>query len=345
MNIRPANGSRQADALKRDLSLVITDLDIAHDATITASVDGKTASVDRAIAHAAGMLHAAAAPALIGVEWMTVEAALQAVELTEAMGGLMLPAGPVDPTGLRRTVTHSLTLDAACTCDMVVWVGGGARRGPIADVIGQGNSESRSVEDGLDAVLALRSKLAEAKTVDDTAAVIVGAKRVAIVLAPDVDARVAGQWHKLADDLQLRVRMGVVGLPDPMLGPNRRGAHEAVCWQSGAALSAGGIDWAEGAAKTNGSDSTVLHRGGVDVVIDAAGLATHVPARRIAIGRADDSHAEVCFRTPGLAFALAARVMRFDGAMLWLCEDPATAPPDPTVELLQRLCLLLSQTA
>ena len=81
--------------------------------------------------------------------------------------------------------------------------------------------------------------------------------------------------------------------------------------------------------------------GSYDLLIQAGEKSFDEPARppvkRVCIGRQFDQEADVRFRTPGLALGLAAQVMRFDGIILWLCEDPATAPADPTVELLLSL--------
>src|SRR5690606_21362661 len=101
-----------------------------------------------------------------------------------------------------------------------------------------------------------------------------------------------------------------------------------------------GIDFGDGAPRPCSHE---LPRG-ADVVVefigDDATSQFSGDVRRITIGPANSS-AEVSFVTPGLAVGLAAQVMRFDGIMLWLCDDPATAPPDPAADPLLQLRQLM----
>jgi hypothetical protein len=140
--------------------------------------------------------------------------------------------------------------------------------------------------------------------------------------------------------LQKLLRVSVVTLPDLTIAGNIRGAIEVITWQTGLSCATGGIDFGDGAPRPCGGAVRLIESGAVDVMIDT-GLRPVDAAMRakvkhvVRIGDSLDESAEVCFVTPGLRAGLKARVMRFDGVVLWLCDEPASAPVDPVVELLK----------
>ncbi len=307
--------------LERDLALVLPALRWLEDANVTAMVRGDKAGTDDAIAEAAKLLASASAPAITGLGWLTIEAVREAVALIETLRGRII--AEADPVAARIAVTQTATLGHLYACDLIVWVGQNARSGAIADAITSRVPHSINIEASVEQVLSWRNAIRSGE-------LPFNARRVGVVSAAKADPRVVAQWHKLAADVQKRIRVAVVTLPDAGTPPNARGAHEVVCWQTGLSLHNAGVSFADGSPRPCSSS------GNIDVLIDATGNPS-VAGQGIHLGRTHDPRAAVSFATPGLALGLAAQVARFDGVILWLCEDPVTAPPDPTVQLLTRL--------
>ena len=172
------------------------------------------------------------------------------------------------------------------------------------------------------------------------------ARRALFLLPADADARVVAQCDALAASLQNRVRLAVMTLPDAKHSLNRRGALELITWQTGLSCTSGGIDFSDSAPRPSPPLQKLLSRSAIDLLIDCHPNTNRLRdttnrPQLITLGPSDpsraDQGAEVSFITPGLALGLAARVMRFDGIILWLCDDPASAPPDPVAQLLQDL--------
>jgi hypothetical protein len=313
-----------AEALRRDLALVLPGGEVrAFDGAPTrATIDGRETSVADAVAHAAKLIEACRAPAVVGLNHLTIEAIREAIALAETLRGKLLPDGEVDPAIARQSVTQAGSLGHTMSSQMIVWVGCNGGDGPIANTIAERQLLGGFVDAELETVLRLRDELRK----PDSTGPFGPHKRVTVVLKTGCDPRVASQWHKLATDVQKRVRVSVFQLPPPD-GANARGVIETITWQTGVSPTwAGGVDFADGSQRACGTD-----RDGLDLLI-TAGAAE--PGIRVGpLGRSG----AVSFSTPGLCSGLAARVMRCDGVVLWLCEDPAAAPPDPAVEVLRAL--------
>ena len=99
----------------------------------------------------------------------------------------------------------------------------------------------------------------------------------------------------------------------------------------------GGVSFADGSPRPSHPAQALLATGELDLVIDTGLPYLHAPdARRITIGQFEPE-ADLSLVTCGLAAGLAARVMRFDGVVLWLCDERAQAPADPAARLLAQL--------
>ena len=360
--------------LHRDLSLVLPQLRKAGSPAIEACVKGQRAATDATIAMVRDWLRDSTAPAMVGLNGLSLEAVREAVALAEYCRAKLLPMPMPDPVAACMTVLQTATLGHALAADLKVVVGASAQGGsaarrephppgldhPDVNPLGVGPFVSDRIDEAitarvpntlfvggdLDTILALRrtargkgERAAELFT-DATALPV---KRMVVLLPHDVDIRVAGEWHKLAAQVQREIRVAVLSLPHPQAA-NLRGALEVITWQTGLSCATGGVDWADGAPRPCAGAANLLPRSACDVVIDAGWSPMPTAWRRsvrhyIRISAAIDADADVCFVTPGLALGVAARVMRFDGAILWLCDDPTpgAALHDPAVDLLRRL--------
>ena len=315
------------NSTQRDLTLVLVPVRDAGAAPVAGYVQGSAVELADAVGQAARLLGAAAAPAIIGLEYLTIEAARQAVLLAQTTRSQLFPHRPIGPVRARQAVTCTMTLDQARRCD--VWIRVGAaddKLNQAEQYIGDGMNEAhpnkalvKAEPATLDVVLQHRAAAADDAGQWLRSALKPDARSVVVTLAHDGDARVVSQWHKLAADVQQHVRMAVIELAGPDAA-NARGADEVVTWMTGRSLAD---------LSSRSSQST-------DVAVTIGPAAMDAP-QRISIAGELDSGAPVSFVTPGLASGLAARVMRFDGAMLWLCSDPGNAPPDPAVQLLADL--------
>jgi hypothetical protein len=320
-----------ADALRRDLALVLPGGEVRpYDGAETpAAIEGRPVSIEDAVNHAAELIDASRAPAIVGLNGLTIEAIREAIALAEAMRGRLLPEGTGDPVVARQSVTQTATLGHVFASHMIVWVGCTGGDGPVANAIAERQLLGGFVEADLPTVLKLRESLRQPEATGPFAQ----HKRVAVVLHQGTDPRVASQWHKLAADVQKKLRVCVFQLPHPDAS-NARGVIETVTWQTGLSPAFGGIDFGDGSPRACSANASL------DLVI-SAGAAGET---RITIGPPDRRDL-VSFSTPGLCAGLAARVMRCDGIVLWLCADPATAPPDPAVEVLRVLRQRIQRTA
>jgi hypothetical protein len=318
------------EALGRDLALVFPHGEVRAygGEPVQATIDGRVASVDDAVAHAGKLIDACRAPGIVGLNSLTIEAIREAIALAEAMRGKLLPEGTADPVASRQPVAQTATLGHVFASQMIVWVGCNGGDGPIANAIAERQLLGGFVQADLASVLRFREELRK----PDATGLLGAHKRVTVVLSHDADPRVVSQWHKLAAGMQKRVRVPVFQLPRPDAA-NARGVIETVTWQTGVSPAFGGVDFAEGprACSAGASLDLVITAGAVDV-------------DRITIGPPEHRDA-IAFTTPGLCTGLAARVMRCDGIVLWLCDDPATASADPAVELLRLLREKIRQPA
>lgn len=260
------------------------------------------APTDTAIAGARSSLKQGAV--LTGIEHLSMEAARQAVALIRTLRGrIVLPR-----RRLPLTARMSGTLEYACGSEAIIWVGCSADSHPAARRIADHVAAGESVEASL-----------AAPTLPPHV------RRATAVLAADCDDRVVSMWHRFAAGVQTDCRLAVLQLPGGN-DANLRGACEAITWLTGVSCAFGGIDFATGEA-TPCPSSDEPPRGTVVCAIEIP------PEGGIRIG-------DVMLPTPGLVIGLAARVMRFDGAMLWLCEDPAAAPADPAASALAALATI-----
>lgn len=326
-----------ADALCRDLALVLPEVRPATSVEIKATIAGQSASLQAALERAGELINASAAPALVGLHQLTIEAVREAIALAEKMRGRLLPwPGTADPAEARHPVVQTASLGHVFACQMIIWVGCDGASGAIAERIAERQLLAAFVDAGLETVERLRREMAA-----NPAAEPIGKfQRVAAVLKPGCDLRVASQWHKLAAQMQPHVRFCVFPLPDPHASANARGAGETVTWQTGLSLAEGGIDFADGAPRRSpgGLDAAIRSSvRSIDLLIDMRVPTGCEAIQRIVIGPTSDPAADVSFVVPGLVTGLAARVMRCDGIVLWLCDDPGRAPADPTVNLLRQI--------
>lgn len=341
------NATDQIAELLRDLAMVLPGdafRQSNHTRAVSALISGTQATMSDAVAKACELIEGSTAPAIAGLNGLTIEAVREAVDLAERQRMKLLPAPLPDPVVARQPVTQTATLGHALACDLRVAFreDDGQRGGPVDQAITARVPNTLFVDGrDLDALLRLRLEARRRGAEVFTRTTGLSVKRVVVTLPADVDPRVAAQWHRVAVQVQEELRVCVLTVATPQAA-NVRGAVEVITWQTGLSCATGGVDFADGAPRPCAGQASLLRRGAVDLLIDtgatpvAADLAAHV-SHRIRIGAEPDKSAAVSFVTPGLAPGLAARVMRFDGVILWLCDDPATAPADPVVELLRSL--------
>lgn len=288
--------------LLEDLSLVLANPAQAASLEMYAAEDVKDA---------AAAIHAASAPAITGVENLTMQAVRAAVQLARAMRGRLLPNA-----GHGFTVQQGASLGHVMNCDFVIQPGPAqwAAEHPVAIAIANRVLHQLFVPPDLDSLLQLRAEVRDKGASAITDITQREVRRLAVVLPPHCAVEAISQWHKLAADLQTYIRTCVLHLPDLATSANTRGAAEVVTWMTGIT---GAVDFSTGQAQRCHAVT------GCDCQIDIE------PGGVIRIGD------KASFHTPGLSIGLNAHVMRFDGIVLRLCDDPAASPPDPAVELLE----------
>ncbi len=289
------------------------------------------------------------APAIVGLNSLSIEACRHAVAVAEVMRGRLLPWPlPGDNTHDHSSVTQTGSLGHIFASELIIWVGCSGGDGPIAEAIAAHQLLGALVPADLATVLNARRTMAA----DPKAAPIGSHRRVGVVLGPGIDPRVASQWHKLAAQVQTTTRMAVFALPDLAATGNRRGVLEVILWQTGQSCRTGGVDFADGAPRPCSDAQTQLDLGAIDLLIDttlpefppATGLTGHVKHRivigpRVSAGPTAERLRHVT--VPPLTQGVAARVMRCDGVILWTCADPAQAQPDSAAAFFQALNLAL----
>ena len=299
----PAPTHDISNTLRRDLSLVLPEQWLN-------GTPRDDAPALPTVTEAASRLGAAKAPAIVGLAGLTIEATREAVFLLERLRGRILPSPAARLAGSEH-IAQTASLGHVFASDLIVWVGCHGDTNAITRRVAERQLRAAFVRDELAPIFALREAAR-----DPRQALFDGHGKVAAVLGPDTDARVASQWHKFAADVQTRVRVAVIRLPDLATHANTRGASEATTWLTGLACGPNGIDFADGAPRPCAADAITA----CDLILDATldGLpASELPgAGVIRIGSR--------MRPP-----LAARVMRFDGITLWLADAPEKATADP----------------
>jgi hypothetical protein len=294
------------NALLNDLSLVLAEPYELSSAQIHASVHGQPVELNTAIERAAKMICDSSSPVITGIHMLTMQATRAAVDLARKMQGRVL-----QPETQSYSVQQTATLGHVMGCDFVIKPGPAqwAAEHPVAAAIAKRVLHSIFVPPDLDTLLGLRAKVRQkgaAAICDITHCQV---NRLAVVLPPECPFELVSQWHKLAADLQTQIRACVLRLPDMATAGNMRGAAEVVLWLTGL----------NGQVDFGGSQIAT------DLQIDASENGV------IRVGN------DIQFTTPGLAMGLHAHVMRFDGIVLRLCDDPEVGIPDPVVELFERI--------
>ncbi|MCE9589358.1 MAG: hypothetical protein K8S99_02410 [Planctomycetes bacterium] len=300
-----------SDALRADLAMVLPEIPC-----------GGGTAIEAMAGPLAEALSKAKAPVIAGLGTMSIEAVIRAVELMRDVRGRVLP-WPLTAGTSRgpMSVTQTATLGHVFASDLVIWVGCTGADGPIAEAISSHQLRAALAPPTLEAVLGLRAALAT----NPRAEPIGNWKRVAVVLAPGCDERVVSQWHRLAAHVQQSVRVAVIQLPDIPSRRNIRGACEVITMLTSLSCDAGGVDFADGTPRPCPDVATLLSLNAIDLLIDTTpspieGLLP--PARHVRLNP-----------SALMAVPSAARVMRFDGVMLRLADDPDSAPPDPAAML------------
>lgn len=339
--------------LRRDLSMVLPALKTAESTEIKAYFQGTPVALDQAIARAVQLLHQSQAPAIIGLSGLTLEAIREAIALAWHMRAMLLPLPQRESAAVRLPVVQTSTLAHAMAADLRVAFREDATRhdSPIDQAITARVPNTLFVEgNDLDALLRLRARVREQGAAVFTNMTALPVTSVAVTLPANVDPRIEAQWHALAADAQQKIRISVISLPDLRTAGNQRGTIEVLTWQTGLSGTTGGVNFADGAPRPCQGAVALLQRGGVDVALDTglhplpADLSSNVK-HRIRIGDELDGAADICLVTPGLSLGLRARVMRFDGVVLWLCDDPSPqsdAIDDPSVRLFPQFFSLKS---
>ncbi|MBI1337879.1 MAG: hypothetical protein GC164_13085 [Phycisphaera sp.] len=347
------NATHPSDALMRDLSLVGDYVPCrATGATwrerVSARVGGKSVELERAVEKLKDLLKHSRAPAMVGLHMLSIEALRETVRWAESVSGRLQPWPVIaSPLAQRRPVTMTATLGEVFASDLVIWVGreGYEEDHPVARAIAEKQLLAAFVGCDAQTVLGCRATFEN----DPTAEPVGRHRRVAVVLPPGCEETVASQWHALAARLQQFVRVCVFQIPG-INAMNARGVAEVLTWQTGV-YPATGIDFSGGAPRACSDAQTLLDLHAIDLLIEVGkpteqghrSWAGPLPGARVTIGHTpahdgkDDLDAALSITLPGL-FPVAARMMRCDGVVLWLCDDPATAPPDPLAELLRYLC-------
>lgn len=334
-----------SDALRRDLSLVLPVVRPAPRDGVRVTARGQPVSMEQGLTIAGRLMRDSGAAAVAGLSMLSIEAARFAIALAEALRGRLLP-WPAPPAGLEPLpVTQTATLGHVFASDFILKPGPDrwCADHPIAAAVAERVLHSVFIPSGLDDLLKLRRQVRQRGAAALTDITMQPLRRLAVVLPPGTQAPMVSQWHKLAAELQRQVRVCVFVLPEMKTFGNLRGVIEAATWQTGVSLARqGGIAFLDGAPRACPDLGKLTVAQALDLLIEAGPAPAPLPSAadqlpRIRIGDVMDPAAEVCFLTPGLALGLAARVMRCDGIVLWLSDDPARAPADPAVNILQSL--------
>jgi hypothetical protein len=182
-------------------------------------------NVDRLAAKLDKKLQGAQKIALTGLHALSndaIDAALVFAQTRNA--AILLPSVPGMYRDDARPVSQHIALAEACQSELILWVGCDGSSGPVADWLTRHQLLGAFVSGDLAAVVALRAALKQ----NPSAQPFAGKKRVAVVLGPEVDRVVAGQWHRMAADMQTLIRVGVLTLPDEHQTLNARGLFEAI---------------------------------------------------------------------------------------------------------------------
>ena len=308
----PASVPSASDALRRDLALVLPELCVVETTSVEAFAKDKPIPLDDAVALAGELLDASSHPVLCGLTMLTIEAVRQATELSRTAGAGMVVWPESVAFGGPNAPRRTATLGHVFGCDLVLGpdVSGDVAAHPMVAAVAARTRHEACATADVETVSGAREMVRAAGSVE----------RLAVLLPPDCDLEVISRWDELAAECRAYVFL----LPDMRTAGNQRGATEAIAWRTGRVP-------ADGEHTIAGAD-LLVEAGLADVE-----LARPAGAQRICIGRDRDESANVSFVAPGLALGLSARVMRCDGVVLWLCDDPTTSPPDPCVDLLGRI--------
>lgn len=305
-------------------------------ARASAQIAGVDAPLDRAVAQAVELLRSATAPALVGLNGLSIDGVRAAAQIARKSAGKWLPWPSGSPEPATRLVTQTMSLGHALASDLIVWVGCSGTDSAITRAIISDQLLSAFLGPELSVVLNLRRLLANTKEQSPFGS----AKKIAVVVGANVDSRVVSQWHKLANESQKRHRIGVLQLPAAH-AENSRGGFEAITWLAGVSPTRGGIDFANHPPIGCADAATQLSANAIDVALDFVSPNTRLPwpadVKRIFMGERHDPAAAVSFQVPALALGVDASVMRFDGVTLRLSSDAETAVPDHAANILREM--------
>jgi hypothetical protein len=170
-------------------------------------------------------------------------------------------------------------------------------------------------------------------------------RSVGVVLPHDADDRVISQWHRLAGDVQHRVRLAVMVLPHPE-ALNARGVQAVIAWRTGCSVATGSVDFAQdGDDPQPGQSWQPNTAAAYDLLVDTSLQGLDKPPDDVSLIRISSEaspDALYSFVAPDLSPGLAAQVMRFDGQLLHLTPEDQPAQPDLTALLLSELAHRLS---
>lgn len=325
--------------LRRDLALVLP-------SNMLDSKPSPALIEDAVIDRAARLISLSKSPAIVGIASLSIESTRAAVRLAEAMRGRLLPWPAPTDAGLQfPSVTQTASLGEALSCDLVIWVGGNGADNLIAEMLASHQLKAAFVPATLDAVLSLRSAVAK----DPVADPFGRHRRITVAISADAqkDPRVLAQWHKLAAAVQQQCRVSVIEVPDLSLHLNTRGATEAVTWLTGVSPRRGGVDFSDGCPRQCPHLDTLAALGAIDLVIDMSPAPLPSSLRRVTVIRvgeppANGNPGDMTIPLRSLAPGSASQVMRFDGQVLRLQDEPTTAAPDPVAAFFTQLAKRLT---
>jgi formylmethanofuran dehydrogenase subunit B len=332
-----------------------------------ATVDGRSVSLDEAVAASASTLRQSRSPLVYGLGQTSCEAQRRAVALAEVIGAVVAPAGG-STAGAAYQALGSSTATFGEIRDraelVVVWRADPAITNPrllerlrleratrgsrslvVIDAQRTATAEAADAfveldaADDFEALWALRALVANAPLdrdragapLDDLARRLLGARHVALLYGDEVDALAL---FALVRDLARDRHAVTLGLRDD---GNARGAEDVLAWQTGFGAA---VSFARGYPQEAPSAAALLERGEVD----AALVVASDPLEHLSMAAADhlrelptvviDARATATSQAARVAFATAAdgievpgTVHRMDGVPIPLRAPLATKRP------------------
>ena len=316
-----------APSLIEDLTLVLP-----PDALPGPSVTDTSAGEDD-LAAAAEYLVNAACPLITGTEALTMEGVQVAVELAERLRARLALSGPTRPRHPRQC---NCTLGEALNRPLAVTLAVDDDH-PVLKRLADRGVERIKLSADLPAIRDLGQALRDRRDDHPLAGRLRKAGRASVVTGPDLDPRLLECVHDLCVHAAQAVRLHVLAPGRPATNLNQRGAREVITWQTGLDPAHHGIDFADGGPRPGPDAPTLIERNLADVILDGAGRISSADNTTIIRLGPERGKADLWLPSAGLAPGVAGRVSRFDGVVLWLTDDPTTAPPPDDLTHLTRL--------